>query len=255
LSCSFFVGDAAGRPAKGSIPKDWTDTDRKMALNIGISFFTPEEYFCGEETRTDFILSGFDPLKYDHDQPAWHPATTPLALGPILTKFPDSSIKHSPCEIVLFVGPPSVGKTTLFKNFFAPRGYKHVNQDTLKSFDKCHKTVAESIKASQSCVVDNTNPSKQTRSAYVLLARKLSCQIRCVYFTAPIELAKHNNVYRVFHTSNEDSRSLLPTLAFSSYAKNFEEPALEEGFDEMKKVNFVFEGTESERSAWHMYLV
>lgn len=28
---------------------------------------TPEEWFSGESKRTDFILSGFDPLKFDHD--------------------------------------------------------------------------------------------------------------------------------------------------------------------------------------------
>jgi hypothetical protein len=92
------VGDAAGRPATTSSPKDWNDTDRKLALNIGVSFLlvtvlyatiipsalmmipvlsmfphrgvhsTPEEWFSGEPTRTDFVLSGFDPLKYDHDR-------------------------------------------------------------------------------------------------------------------------------------------------------------------------------------------
>jgi hypothetical protein len=33
---SFFVGDAAGRP------NDYSSSDRKWALNIGIPFFTPE---------------------------------------------------------------------------------------------------------------------------------------------------------------------------------------------------------------------
>lgn len=36
---SFYCGDAAGR--KGP-PKDFTDTDLKFGLNIGIKFYTPE---------------------------------------------------------------------------------------------------------------------------------------------------------------------------------------------------------------------
>ena len=36
LAASFFVGDAAGRHG------DHASTDRKWALNIGISFWTPE---------------------------------------------------------------------------------------------------------------------------------------------------------------------------------------------------------------------
>ncbi|KAH9464469.1 hypothetical protein Pst134EB_004004 [Puccinia striiformis f. sp. tritici] len=250
LSDSFFVGDAAGRPATDSSPKDWNDTDRKLALNIGVPFFTPEEWFSGEPKRTDFVLSGFEALKFDHDQPAWHPSTTPLALGPVLESGVTPS--HSPCEIVLFVGPPGVGKTTCFQKYFMPRGYRHVNQDTLKSFGNCLKAVNESINSGRSCVVDNTNPTKQTRSSYILTAQKLGCQIRCVFFTAPIELAQHNNVYRA---SVQASRPLLPTLAFVSYSKNLEEPSVEEGFGELKKVQFVFEGSAEERVSWDKFLL
>lgn len=38
---SFFVGDAAGRQYPGR-KSDFSSTDRKWALNIGIPFFTPE---------------------------------------------------------------------------------------------------------------------------------------------------------------------------------------------------------------------
>lgn len=41
LTHSFFVGDAAGRQYKGR-KSDFASTDRKFALNIGISFMTPE---------------------------------------------------------------------------------------------------------------------------------------------------------------------------------------------------------------------
>ncbi|PLW30058.1 hypothetical protein PCANC_24007 [Puccinia coronata f. sp. avenae] len=250
LSDSFFVGDAAGRPATTSSPKDWNDTDRKLALNIGVSFFTPEEWFSGEPTRTDFVLSGFDPLKYDHDHPAWHPSTTPVALAPVLPS--DAVPKHSPCELVLFVGPPSVGKTTFFEKHFMPRGYRHVNQDTLKQFGKCMKAVHEAIHSSRSCVVDNTNPGKATRLSYIQAAQRLGCGIRCVFFSAPVELAQHNNVYRA---AVQASRALLPSLAFVSYSKNFEEPSVEEGFTEIKKVRFVFDGSPQERASWQKYLL
>ncbi|POW20108.1 hypothetical protein PSHT_03945 [Puccinia striiformis] len=229
LSDSFFVGDAAGRPATDSSPKDWNDTDRKLALNIGVPFFTPEEWFSGEPKRTDFVLSGFEALKFDHD-PSMASIHHPVGVRPRLRKWRHT--KPFPCEIVLFVGPPGVGKTTCFQKYFMPRGYRHVNQDTLKSFGNCLKAVNESINSGRSCVVDNTNPTKQTRSSYILTAQKLGCQIRCVFFTAPIELAQHNNVYRA---SVQASRPLLPTLAFVSYSKNLEEPSVEEGFGELKK--------------------
>jgi len=39
---SFYCGDAAGRPKEGDKKKDFSDTDRKFAINIGLPFFVPE---------------------------------------------------------------------------------------------------------------------------------------------------------------------------------------------------------------------
>ena len=43
---SFYCGDAAGR--KDGKHKDFSDSDYKFALNVGISFKTPENLFLGE---------------------------------------------------------------------------------------------------------------------------------------------------------------------------------------------------------------
>lgn len=42
LKDSFYCGDAAGRPKTALRPKDFSDTDLKFALNVGIDFKTPE---------------------------------------------------------------------------------------------------------------------------------------------------------------------------------------------------------------------
>ena len=56
-------------------------------------------------------------------------------------------------EIVLFVGYPCLGKTTFFKQYFRFQDYLHVNQDTLKSRDKCVKAVKNALESGQSCVI------------------------------------------------------------------------------------------------------
>ncbi|KAK7689194.1 hypothetical protein QCA50_007885 [Cerrena zonata] len=156
---SFFVGDAAGRAG------DFASTDRKLALNIGIPFSTPEEYFLGLPAAP-YKLPGFNVSTLPTNLPSYTPSSTPLV--------PTNGAQ----EIVLFAGMPSLGKTSFFKKHFEPAGYIHVNQDTLKSRDKCIKRVEQVMKEGRSCVVDNTNRDQVTRKYYIDLSQRHRVPIR-----------------------------------------------------------------------------
>jgi len=88
----------------------------------------------------------------------------------------------------------------------------------------------------------------------VALANQLNIPIRVFWFNTSIDLARHNNVYRAFYKPEEE-RTLLPGTAFSSYASAFERPEMVEGFDELRTVNSVWEGTEQERRLWERYML
>ena len=78
-------------------------------------------------------------------------------------------------------------------------------------------------------------------------------------FNGSLELAWHNNLYRAFNlppalAATEPKRDLLPYSAFTGFRADFEEPSVEEGFAEVRKVNFIFEGDQEARRRWSMWL-
>ncbi|KAJ3827702.1 polynucleotide kinase 3 phosphatase-domain-containing protein [Lentinula raphanica] len=239
-AASFFVGDAAGRDG------DFASTDRMWALNVELPFFTPEEYFLKQPMQKKFKLDGFNVVDLP-DLPLFSPTHTSVVPDPIQQ------------EIVLFVGYPGVGKSTVCQRYFVSEGYERVNQDTLGTRPKCVAAVETALEKGLSCVVDNTNRDVQTRKFYVDVARRFKVPIRCFVFTGSMELAWHNNLYRAFNqppstASKTENRTLVPYLAFISFRDKYEEPTLTEGFSEIKKVNWVFEGNEEERKHWSMWL-
>jgi bifunctional polynucleotide phosphatase/kinase len=182
---SFFVGDAAGRHYKGK-RSDFSSTDRKWAHNVGLNFFTPEEYFLGQLVHTNFELPGFH-VSSIPELPLITPTSSPLLPTPLKQ------------EVVLFVGYPCLGKTSFYRGHFQIQGYEHINQDSLKTRDRCIKALQSALKGARSCVIDNTNRDVSTRAHYINVANAHKVPIRCILFVGSCELAWHNNLYRAYN--------------------------------------------------------
>lgn len=146
LKDSFFVGDAGGRIAglgKGAngaalaAAKDFSCSDRNLAHNLGIDYLTPEEFFRGERPRDfnrEFDLKSYTFLEED-------------GTGE------DVYERRNDQDIVLFCGPPGAGKSTFYFKVLKPLGYERVNQDTLKSRDKCIQVARELLKDGKSVAI------------------------------------------------------------------------------------------------------
>jgi bifunctional polynucleotide phosphatase/kinase len=195
---SIFIGDAAGRAGDKSqkVKKDHSCSDRDFAANVGIGFQTPEEFFLGDETKPfERMLHPNDYLDVE--------LTTDTEVSPLVFT------KKNEVEIVLFCGSPGAGKSTFYWTFMQPLGYERVNQDLLKTRDKCVKVATQHVEDKQPVVVDNTNADKDTRAVWVGLAAKLNVPIRLVHFTAPAKLCEHNDTVRALTGDLVSCRQLV----------------------------------------------
>ncbi|XP_071966343.1 bifunctional polynucleotide phosphatase/kinase isoform X3 [Engystomops pustulosus] len=193
----------------------------QFALNIGIKFYTPEEYFLGWK-KAQFQLPTFDPRALDPNGPLYEPLS--------------SSLVSSSQEVVVTVGFPAAGKSSFIKEHLVSKGYVYANRDTLGTWQKCVAACEEALRNGKSIVVDNTNPDKESRSRYISCAQKAGVPIRCFLFSAPVEVAKHNNRFREMTSKGHVS---VNDMVINSYKSKYVAPTLSEGFSEILKINFV----------------
>ncbi|KIV88376.1 polynucleotide kinase 3'-phosphatase [Exophiala mesophila] len=248
---SFYVGDAAGRAKTDQRNKDHAPSDRHLAANIGIRFQTPEEFFLGAAPEP--YDHGFDPLRHlERAEISQTSSEVPKDSSTAMT-----FTKNDPQELVIFCGSPGAGKSTFFWDVLEPLGYERVNQDILKTRDRCIKKTRELLAAGSSVAVDNTNADIETRAYWVKLAQEFKVPIRLVRFTASSRLAEHNDAVRAMNltTMNPEARKMLPGIAFRSFLQRLQEPTLKEGFKDIYRVDFQFKGTDEQKKLWSRYWV
>lgn len=90
----------------------------------------------------------------------------------------------------------------------------------------------------------------ETRAEFLKLAKKHDLPVRCFYFVADTDLCRHNNYYR--HITQGD-RDLLSEIVFRTFKSRFQEPTMDEGYQEIKKINFVFDGDDTDLAAWRKW--
>jgi len=218
--CLGYIGDAAGRP------NDFSCSDRKFADNLGIPFYTPEEYFLGDSRDTTLWTWGWSPYDYMRN---------------IRTDYDhqnDDTVKEmceqSYQEMVVLVGPPASGKSHIAQSSFP--SYVRVNRDTLGTASKCLKATREALQNGKSVVIDNTNPSQKARAGYVDIAQKSDVPIRCIVVDACDELVQHNNRYRACCSNDRD---VVPIVALRSFRKYYEKPSHDEGYTTILTIPFI----------------
>jgi bifunctional polynucleotide phosphatase/kinase len=184
---AFYVGDAAGRK------DDWSDCDKEFAKKLNIKFMVPEEIFLLEETENTNIQIDIPENK----------------------------------EVIILIGYPGSGKSTIAKNIFEKSGYHIVNGDELKTASKMIKDATNNI--DKSIVFDSTAGTKEKRQEYIKFAKNFNLSIRAIWITTSIDISMERNKTRALITGHK-----IPDIVYYVYRKKFEEPTEDEGFTLIK---------------------
>ena len=137
-------------------------------------------------------------------------------------------------EAIVFIGIQASGKSTFYKERLADT-HVRINLDMLKTRARERILLAACFNAKQPFAVDNTNPTRAERAAYIQLAREHSFKIIGYFFQSRIEECKQRNEIRP-----EASKIPLPGL-LGTHAR-LELPRLNEGFDELYFVRMDTQG-------------
>ncbi|KAJ2741278.1 hypothetical protein GGI20_005300 [Coemansia sp. BCRC 34301] len=282
-AASFYVGDAAGRPAgwKRGVAADHSDCDLAFALNVGVAFYTPDEIITTAICARAQLL----PLPPPHMWPlgCFSPKTLQVdadghsALLADLQANVSLATTQKSGLLVLLVGPPACGKSTFASTHLAPLGFECVNMDTLGTRKKCTDAVKKALEAGRFVVVDNTNPDSTSRGSFIAIARHVgAASIAVVFEHKSRDLAMHNNQYRskraqarflyrqkqqqqvdekavsLYDIPNGDDR--VPDVAYHTYFKKFELPTESEGLARILHHSFAptFDCSDDE-GLWRQY--
>ncbi|XP_069681428.1 uncharacterized protein F21D5.5 isoform X2 [Periplaneta americana] len=223
MAASFFCGDAAGREANWAPKKkkDFSTADRLLAINLGLSFFTPEEHFL-QHRRASFKLPDFNPSALRTDVPLSEPS--------------DACIISDRKEVILMVGCQGSGKSFFASTYLVPKGYQCVNRDKLGSWQKCVSIMESALSSGRSVVVDNTNPDKESRKRFIEVPKRLGVPCRCFVMKTSMEHSKHNNKFREY---TDDDHEPISDMIINMYKTKYVEPTMDEGFSAIVKINFI----------------
>lgn len=180
---SFFVGDALGRKT------DFSDSDKVFAETIGIKYYSPEEIFRNKIESFEIPL-------------------IPLSPNP---------------EIIIMVGYPGSGKSTIAKTICKNENYIHIEGDVYKTSNKMKKASIQHILESKSIIFDATHSSIKKRNEYIEFSKKYSYEVKCIHATTSLDESYKRNKLR-------SDEKVVPKIAYSVYKKYYQEPTEEEGF-------------------------
>lgn len=138
-------------------------------------------------------------------------------------------------QAVIFIGVQATGKSTFFKERFADT-HVRINLDMLKTRPRERIFLEACLKAKQSFVIDNTNPTVFDRQRYIPLAKTAGFEVIGYYFASKIADVLQRNQQR-------SGKQRIPVAGVRAAYHKLQLPTLSEGFDQLYYVRIETPGS------------
>ncbi len=138
-------------------------------------------------------------------------------------------------EMVIFIGVQASGKSAFYQSrFFAT--HMRISLDMLRTRRREHMLIAACLDALQPLVIDNTNPRRIDRAAYIAAAKAARFAVHGYYFQSNVADCIARNAGRV-------GRARVSVKAIYATHRRLEIPSFNEGFDTLHVVTPEPDGT------------
>lgn len=134
-------------------------------------------------------------------------------------------------KVIMLIGIPGCGKTTFCKKFLPE--LTRISRDELGSTKKEHNVIEDSLMNNRDFVIDDINPTLQSRATLIDMIKKYDdAEITGIFFKFGVDRCLSQNSKR---------KKSLPDVVIYKWNKELESPSNDEGFDNLQILDNEFQ--------------
>jgi DNA 3'-phosphatase len=214
----YYCGDACGRV------NDFSASDLYFANNCDLKFTTPEILFLNK-SDTKWACKKIKSLEL-YKQDVWEEGKLKTFENFKVKKLNDKidllKDKTNKKILLLMIGPPGSGKSTLSRYYALKYNLKIISSDIYKK-ESYKKYIFDKYINDEYCngiVIDDLNTKKINREKWINLVKDLEFDVYKIHINIPKNLSIHLCKYRYMY----DKKKYIPNVAIHKYYKYVEIP-------------------------------